>query len=400
MKHPNNELSISGKRFLICQPLIHGINGSTLVTLELADYLQSRGAIVDIFTLTLHNPAKDLFLSKNLKVSAVQNNPIYKLEDYDYIWTNSQVLPPTIINDLGKKHKKYPAFIFLHMSSMEWIPDEHPFVYMLEERLSSLSLYICEAVRDSNTSFFYNEPPYDYYRNPAPNSFLNLPKKTNNCDYPKKILFVSNYLPEELKIAKKILSKKGISVEILGEGGDSYSLLTPKILQKYDAVVSIAKTVQYCLVSGVPIYIYGKFGGAGWLTSKNLTKAKMTNFCGSEGFLKKSADEIVSELLSSYIKGKSFQEEHLEEFMSNFSLEACIPNILNNISPKELTPFDSQYLSMLRAAQYFERVRFEEWSNVWILNNNIREIYASRFFKICSKVANINPRNLVRKWTH
>lgn len=400
MKHPNNELSISGKRFLICQPLIHGINGSTLVTLELADYLQSKGAIVDIFTLTLHNPAKDLFLSRNLKVSAVQNNPKYKLEDYDYIWTNSQVLPPTIINDLGKKHKKYPAFIFLHMSSMEWIPDEHPFIYMLEERLSSLSLYICEVVRDSNTSFFYNEPPYDYYRNPAPNSFLNLSPKTNDSNFLKKILFVSNYLPEELRIVKKILSKKGISVEILGEGGDSCSLLTPKILHNYDAVVSIAKTVQYCLVSGIPIYIYGKFGGAGWLTAKNLTKAKMTNFCGSEGFPKKNAETIVAELLSGYTKSKSFQKEHLEEFRKEFSIETCISNIFNNVLLKELAPFDSQYLSMLRAAQYFERVRFEEWSNAWILNNNLREIHSSKFFKIYSKVAKINPKNLSRKWIH
>lgn len=398
MKSKDCDPHYAGKRFLINQPLIHGINGSTIVTLELADFLQKNGAKVDIFTLTLQDPAKSLFLNRGLKVTAVQDNPTYRLDDYDYIWIHSQVLPPSIIEDLGRKHSTYPAFIFLHMSSMDWIPDEHPYIYLLEERLSSLSLYICEEVRDSNVNYFYTEPPYDFFRNPAPDEFLSISTERSESNL-KKMLLVSNYAPNELKDACKILAKKGVTIDTLGEGSDRYELLSPSILEKYDGVITIAKTAQYCLVGNIPVYIYGKFGGAGWLNAKNYNKAKKTNFCGSEGFFKKTAKDIASEILNGFENGKSFQDSHLEEFQKEFSLKERLPGILSKAEPKELEAFDRQYIEMLKSAAYFERIRFEEWSNVWRLTNRLREIKSSRAYKAISSVAKVRQiiTNLKRK---
>lgn len=392
MKPKDCDSHYKGKRFLINQPLIHGINGSTIVTLELADFLQKNGAKVDIFTLTLQEPAKTLFLDRGLNVAAVQNNPDYRLEDYDYIWVHSQVLPPSIIDDLGKGHKTYPAFVFLHMSSMDWIPDEHPYIHLLEERLSSISLYICEEVRESNLGYFYAEPPYDYFRNPSPDEFLQF-----NAKYPKdglkRMLLVSNYAPNELMEACKIIANDGIVVDTLGEGCAKYELLSPNILQRYDGVVTIAKTVQYCLVSNTPVYIYGKFGGAGWLNNKNYSKAVQTNFCGSEGFPKKSAREIATEILTGFEDGKTFQDDHLEEFRKEFSLKECLPNILAKAKPKVLKVFEPQYVEMLKSAAYFERIRFEEWSNVWRLTNELREIRSSKAYKAVSLITKIRQKH-------
>lgn len=396
MKCKDSDSCYRGKRFLINQPLIHGINGSTIVTLELADFLQKNGAIVDVFTLTLEKPAKSLFLKRGLKVSTVQDNPKYKLENYDYIWVNSQVLPPSIIDDLGKKHPKYPAFIFLHMSSMDWIPDEHPYIHLLEEKLSSLSLYICEEVRKSNIGYFYTEPTYDYFRNPAPDDFLQI-NANNSKEELQKVLLVSNYAPKELNEACQLLTKEKIAVETLGEGCDKYELLTPNILKQYDAVITIAKTVQYCLVSNTPVYVYGKFGGAGWLNKDNYNKAKHTNFCGSEGFAKKSSKTIASEIQAGFAKGKAFQNDNLKAFQNEFSLKETLPILLLKAKSKSLNAFDSQYLEMLKSAAYFERIRFEEWSNVWRLTNELREIRSSRAFKALSLASRIRRKYLSRK---
>ena len=96
--------------------MIRGICGSTMVTLELAEKLQNLGATVTIYTCDYGIPAKSIFETKHLKIDTFQNNPKYKLSDFDYIWVHSQVLPLSIIDALSHKlPSKVPNFIFLHM---------------------------------------------------------------------------------------------------------------------------------------------------------------------------------------------------------------------------------------------------------------------------------------------
>lgn len=59
-----SKIKLKGSRFLITQPMIAGINGSTTVTLELADYIQSKGGIVQVYTYYLGHPAQKFFEEK------------------------------------------------------------------------------------------------------------------------------------------------------------------------------------------------------------------------------------------------------------------------------------------------------------------------------------------------
>lgn len=384
------------KRFLICQPLIHNINGSTLVTFELAKYLKNKGSDVTVYTCTLDNPARELFEKSNLKVLTPNSSKNLKLRDFDYIWIHSQVLPKTIIEDLGKNHSKYPIFIFLHMSSMDWLPDEHPYILNLEEQLSDLSLYICEEVRKSNTGFFLKEPEYGYFRNPAPSYFLPSAKRKKKLE---KILFVSNYLPEELYAAKEELARKGYFVKFLGEDGDDYKLLTPNMLQQYDAVISIAKTAQYCLINNTPIYIYGKFGGCGWLNKKNYKKAKSCNFCGSDGFSHKTSKKIITEFLSGYDDAFSFQHEYHEKFQKDLLIDNVLDDLLLMATNKQKNVLLKQEVAALVAAQEFSNIRFAEWTRAWNnekdikklkkQNEDLRKIVNSKSVKLWLKINRI-----------
>jgi len=56
--------NIKNKHFLITQPIICGLWGSTIVTLELADFLQKNGAKVSVYTYFCDNPAKFFLIKK------------------------------------------------------------------------------------------------------------------------------------------------------------------------------------------------------------------------------------------------------------------------------------------------------------------------------------------------
>ncbi len=377
----------NNKRFLITQPMIRGFNGSTLVTLELATTLQKLGAKVTIYTCDLAKPAAPHFQKANLKVDTITDEPNYKLTDFDYIWIHSQILPISIVKQLtgAKLPKHLPSFIFLHMSGMDWIPDEKPWIFNLENTLSSLSVFISEEVLDINKPLLNPNIPTAFFRNPAPEEYLKI--KTNPSQTLKKLLIVSNHPPKEVLEAKKILIENhGIEVSVLGEGQDKYTLINPSIIKKYDAVLTIAKTVPYCLLTNTPVYVYDVYGGGpGWLNDKNFEDAKYRNFSGyknhffpnheGKGFSFKTASQIVKELLNGYSDALSFQTNHHQEFVNEFSLEKVLPILLKKTSPRSILPFSNDYSESVIASQLFAANRFEATALLYERDKTIHELY-------------------------
>lgn len=360
---------LKNKKILITQPIIRSINGSTIVSLELALALKNQGAEVTIYTCDYHNPAKAFFEKNHFKVDVASSNPQYKLQDFDYIWVHSQIIPISILNQLAQKlPAKLPAFIFLHMSGMDWIPDEKPWIYDLENRLSSLSLFICEEVKSVNTPLLSKSVPKAFFRNPAPTEYQTRTKKPGNAL--KNLLIVSSHPPKEVLEAKKILATKhNINVTVLGEDQETYELFTKKMLEKYDAILTIAKTVQYCLVSGTPVYVYDAYGGGpGWINEKNFENAKIRNFSGYQNdtypnyeggvFHRKTAQTIVNEILNGYADSLSYHQKHQQEFYREFLIDNVLPSLFGQINPRKIETFSKEYLIYVTACQLFAVDKF------------------------------------------
>ncbi len=373
------------KRFLITQPLIRGINGSTVVTLELVKELLAQEAKVTVYTCDHAEPSKSFFKKAGIKVNAATENPNYKLTDFDYIWVHSQILPLSIINDLSHKlPSKLPAFIFLHMSGMDWIPDEKPWIFNLENQLSSLSLFISEEVKDVNKAFLDPSIPTKFYRNPAPDSFKNRTKKPSNTL--RNILIVSSHPPKEILEAKKILSDTHhINVDILGEGQEKYQLFNKNILEKYDAIITIAKTVPYCLISGTPVYVYDTYGGGpGWLNQKNFDQAKYRNFSGYQNntypnyeggvFHFKTASQIAQEIINGYQDSLAFHKQNISSFFDDFSLSSVLPIIFSNLHPRRLSTFSPKYTESVLSAQRLATIRFQEGGKLYERDEIINQL--------------------------
>ena len=359
----DDTFDFKGKRILITHPFLYEINGATIVTLELATFLQEQGAKVCVYANVFEDPIKQYFSREGIRVDVANKMPQYHLSDFDFVWINSQTFPVNLLKELGDadKVKLAPKFIFMHMSAHSFCADEMPYIYNFEESLSSLSLFVSEEAFDTNKAFFEKLPENtDYYRNPAPLSYGQISKKQR--DGLKKVLVVANYPCSELREIKDILEKKNISIDYLGFCGDKYELINERILSNYDAVISIGKTVQYCLVSGIPVYIYGQYGGPGWLNKKNYTKAKKYNFSG-RGFRDKTPEEIVDDLILYYPKAKRFHDENQDDFADEYLIDNVATRVFMKASASRRTiePFSSAKVAAHTSLLRLVEIDFGHW---------------------------------------
>ena len=358
------ELFLKGKSFLITQPMIRSFCGSTMVTLELAKYLLSAGARVVVYTNVMLAPASASFEDAGIEVVSPKDDFNFSLKDFDYVWVHSLTIPCQLLDELKYSHKKMPAFIFLHMSPLDIIPDEHPWIYNLENILSTISLYISEGTLESNKK--YGLPSrVGFFRNPAPLEFQDLIGRKISREI-RRLLVVSNHPPTEVIKAKGILADRGIRVDFYGDGQDQYMPLLPAVLKKYDAVITIGKTVQYCIVGSLPVYIYDWFGGPGWLTASNYEHSKYNNFSGRFSG-DKTGEEIAKEIIEGYPDALDFHMGFLARNNKEFIMDYALDDLLSNLKPRKFDVLDSEYIESVKAAVRCAEIRFiasEELGNM------------------------------------
>ncbi len=404
-KHQNNTFDFKGKRILITHPFLYEINGATIIALELASFLKQQGAEVRIYTNVFEDPIKQVFLRADIPVDVAGNMPEYHLSDFDFVWINSQTFPLSLLKELGdaNKIKTAPKFIFMHMSAHSFCADEMPYIYHFEESLSSLSLFVSEEAFRENKKFFEKRPrKIDYYRNPAPSSYSQTtPKRHSRL---KNVLVVANHPCPELKEIKDILKDRNISVDYLGFHGDKYELINEKTLSSYDAVITIGKTVQYCLVSGTPVYIYGQYGGPGWLTADNFAKAQKYNFSG-RGFSSQSPAEIVDYLVRNYSKAKKFHRKELNRFREEFLIDNVASKVFAKAatSRKKIEPFSSAKIAAHASLLKLVEIDFCQWytnfRNASLIQQHDKPLINQRKPKEIDRAQNeISQSKNVRLW--
>ncbi|HEM3473077.1 glycosyltransferase [Streptococcus suis] len=358
------------KRFLLTHIWLRGFGGAELNILELAEYLQQEGAIVEVFTYLFLEPMRSEFEKRNIKVITDREH-VFSLEDYDFIISCQNILPNSIVKSLREHHSKFPKIIFLHMAALKSHVLEQPFVFGLESRLSSGTLAISQEVVDKNLSRFFNDIPRLFmYQNPVPVGYA-VNSYSNNRPL-KKILIISNHPPSELKELQSWFDASGIIVDYAGVWSSKYELASPEMFSEYDCIIGIGKNVQYCLVLGKPIYVYDHFAGPGFLNSKNFEKAEYHNFSG-RGFEdnQKSPQEIFEDIMENYDDAKKFYTENVEFFRKKYQLSNVLPQLIEQLENdnKEIQLFSVEYSNYVLAMNNFIGdivVRLEnDVNNLW-----------------------------------
>lgn len=100
-----------GKRFLLTHIWLRGFSGAEINILELATYLKEAGAQVEVFTFLAKSPMLDEFQKNGIPVIDDSDYP-FDVSQYDVVCSAQNIIPPAMIEALGKSQEKLPKFIF------------------------------------------------------------------------------------------------------------------------------------------------------------------------------------------------------------------------------------------------------------------------------------------------
>lgn len=296
-----------------------GFTGSEIVALEVANYFAEKGHKV-VIRAERHSNALRPHLNAKVKIAKKRID----IADFDLVWSQHGHFSLNTSN-LNKLKDWSGHFVSVHLSG--YTPAEtyhHPFA----------SRHSLSRVFNSSEAIdiLERDPPLVgesfNLRNAAPDKFHQPPRAL--AKKLKRILVVSNHLPEEMQDAMIIAAGHGIKVCHLGLKGQP-KLIGPEDISEADAVISIGKSVQYALCSARPVYCYDHFGGPGWLMADNFEKAEQKNFSGRCHQEKKSAQEIFQELNDGFETAEAFVVSNWEYYCDRYSLNKFMDDLTSNL---------------------------------------------------------------------
>lgn len=353
--------TVAGMRFLLCHSVIQHIMGSTVVALELAEHLAARGADVTVWAATIRDPMRSAFVDAGVRLIDHHEDEPPSLDDFDWVWVHSQALPPRFIDQLAEPERtRIPRFVFHHMAASDVAPDEHPYIAGLEAALSSVSTFVSPRTQHLLEGWLPAAVPQRVFANPAPAGFARVVPRT--AGEVRRVLVVSNHPPHEVLEAARILRTRGIDVDVVGQHQEAYRRITPRDLEDVDAVITIGKSVQYCLVASVPVYVYDHFGGYGYLDDDTLALAQHRNFSGRGGETR-SAEVIADEVVAGIGRARDFHAAHREEFCGQYGLDAALETVVATAVERVWRPLTPATVGPWRSAQMFGARYYRAWAD-------------------------------------
>lgn len=340
---------VEGLRALITQSTFANIGGSEVQAFELAQYLQSQKCTVTLYAWSAGWPMRDLIQKAGIDLVVAQDSRAQELlaSEFDFVWVQHEVMPASLLRSFADDEVS-PVVVFSHMSPYKEVHIERPYTYDLENAVADLVVCNSRGTQDSLRDLLPENDRIALYPNPVPLEFTNARSRTSWKLH--RILMVSNHPPEELENAIRILRTQGYVVDTLSDalGGDSPAITSADKLAEYDCVITIGKTVQYCLVQGVPVFVYDRFGGPGYLNENNYEIAKYYNFSGrnhddsfslgeamrNANVNRLSSEDIASLLISGYDEAVEFQMQNREAFTGDYSIAPVFDVIFDKASKR------------------------------------------------------------------
>ena len=280
-----------------------GFHGAVMHISEIAEYLISKGWDVYCVCIVPREKVKKYFESKSIKLVTPANLD-YDIE-YDIIWNIHFPILPYLL----KKNILYKKLIFNGLSA--FLEIESPPVFY--ESYSAI-LAVSEETKEQFVNH-YGLPAekVKVLKNVVPLSYFSGQISHNKGI--KKVLIVSNHVPQELSDSVDLFRQRGIECDIIGKQHKCVPI-NLQILSEYNVIITIGKTVQYSLSLGIPCYNYDYMGGSGYITPDNIEKEGYYNFSGRSYKTQKTSGEIVSEIIDEYenaLKNSSFLKEYAKE---------------------------------------------------------------------------------------
>ncbi|WP_286925030.1 MULTISPECIES: glycosyltransferase [Lysinibacillus] len=335
---------------LTCHSLVD-YAGAEINAISIAIQLEELGFDVEIATLQFGYPVKELIKNNKIIVKNILMEELEK-KKYDIIWAHHV---PILNYLIFEKEVITDKVIFSSLSPFE--PLEYPPIYVneltlcLANSMETFNQLKAEGVNEKNIRLFPNYAPKSY--------FVKFRKEFK--EKIKRICIVSNHVTAELQKLDDYLKQEQIELDIYGINNTPVEV-TEELLLKYDAVITIGKTVQYCLALRIPVFCYDVHGGPGWINEENYEKAKYYNFSG-RGFSQKfNTEDIKNKILGGYSNTLKSVDLLYQKAIDEFSLENNIKVLLFEIKKnsenvdleniKKLYPINRSNQAFLREYEY------------------------------------------------
>lgn len=300
--------------------------GAEIASLEIAQALHDLGVEVELAALEIGAPFEDEIRASGIKCIDLLTTKLSGRE-FDLLWVSHYVVAYHL---LIKEELRIKTGIYSSLSHFE--PLETP-------PLSNLifSQYIVNS-EENFGNFASCYPDFserlNIFPNSAPAIFLNAYRKSVDGEI-KSIAVISNHPPSELIDLIALLRSDGVEVDLIGIQGRKLRV-SPDVLSRYSAVITIGKTVQYCLVTGTPVFCYDHFGGPGWINLESFDAAAKKNFSGRCSPTRRTSERILSELSAGFNCALNQRETLRNLAIVRFDLSKNLVNVLGAASKLDL----------------------------------------------------------------
>jgi len=318
------------------------ITGSSVVILEFAEELKSIGFSVTIGAIVIGPPVRDLMAKSGFEYFEVKSR--IDVSRYTAVWSQHLMFGWVDLSSLCEGGRKR-ILVFSHLSPNEPI---EKVTYPNEEDLADLILFNSEETKQSNFIGDNADRKSLVFYNCAPAGFQQVSRKS---DF-RRVLTISNHVVPELRDASVILKYLGYHVESIGVHSGNYRRVVPLDVMWADVIITIGKSAVYAIVGRKPVYIYGPHGGSGYLTDQNFEINAFYNFSGRPASVRKSANEIVSELENQFTNAQNYSDSMSSNTIERYQMDQLMSRLLSEINCFKPMPVYNQE-TFLRHENYF-----------------------------------------------
>lgn len=304
-------------KFLILNHSIQNFTGSEINALQLCMGLRTIGFEADLGTFTTGDPLKKIYENMGITcINLLEENDIEM--KYDVIWAHHS---PVLSHLLFKKKVQNCKILFSSLSTIH--PLETPPSY-------SDDIHCFLSHNAVNTKFMVKngvlEKRIHYFPNYAPQIFFEQARKLQSKSL-SNLVIVSNNKATEIIELIEILKNNKVNVDVVGSQGEQV-FVDQHLLSKYDLVITIGKTIQYCFALKIPVYCYDHFGGPGYITKQNFERAKKHNFSGKGFNTFLNAEQLFIDITENFLKSQENIDFLFQKAKDDFCLEANLQKLL------------------------------------------------------------------------
>jgi len=311
------------RSILITNYHLQNLEGSEIHCLELAEYFLEQGYKVEVAAFRTGQPMISRFRRIGINLMNFKNfNPE---NCYDLVWSHHR-----------------PVFYYLHLYLK--IKSKY-FIHQMLSPFVELEYFplFSDSKLDNRLVFFANShetkliaqrqsgnADINVLHNSIPDAYFKFRSTDLAKIQIKHIGVISSHPPVELRTAMEIFEKNGICVTFYGKK-DKVIEITPELLNKFDLIVTIGKTVQYCFACAIPVYNYDYHGG-GYISFSKLNELEFYNFSGRYPGLLKSPECIYNEIKSGFQDAIKDLPSLQKEASKRYRLDIQLNNFFNDFN--------------------------------------------------------------------